>query len=604
MPLPFSPQLPKPTSLTLLIVTQYSTYFPPKSATPSVHMTTLILQLTLCAVEWAQLSVTRGSNASDVTFTEHASGWDAARQRVVVFNRDGLTYALDASKTWYQVATTNSPPARFSTVYGSDNVGLVICSGEDSSKEFYNDVWRFTYATDTWEELATLDASGAPETRYGAVGGVHGDPSSGYHLLITHGFASKRYSNAFRFDLSLRVWEEIESGSHEYSMTHPHARCLMPGTVNPSGEIFMFGGCLSGGGTGGPCPSWDGWCRNTEGDWHRITDGSNPTPRTRGLMVTFPPQPHRTLLITSGTVKTGAQWLEGSEAVGGDIGLVDCNERHWRFKRPSGTSPPRLHDASVTSNSTHIILTGGNADGVTGVNTYVLTWTSTYFDDAEDASGTESYLTLVIMHGVFMFLAWGILCPVGMFCARYLKERDPLWFKVHRAMMCAGLLCTVIGFGLIVPAILGSGHFKFAHGAIGLVVVILALLQPVNAVLRPHKPSPGEERSVGRLIWEILHRWSGRTAVLLGLINCILGVLIAVAPMSVVVTCIVWCSVIFILGVVLEMIFRSRFGFCKNWKAVIEAQNQTDKEKEATAPASSPSGDYHGPETERHPKQQ
>lgn len=42
------------------------------------------------------------------------------------------------------------------------------------------------------------------------------------------------------------------------------------------------------------------------------------------------------------------------------------------------------------------------------------------------------------LHGLFMILSWGILLQAGAFIARYFRQFDPLWFKLHRAFQVGG----------------------------------------------------------------------------------------------------------------------------------------------------------------------
>ena len=45
-----------------------------------------------------------------------------------------------------------------------------------------------------------------------------------------------------------------------------------------------------------------------------------------------------------------------------------------------------------------------------------------------------SFFNLIGLHGIFMFLGWGLLLQLGAFIARYLRHKDPLWFLLHRAL--------------------------------------------------------------------------------------------------------------------------------------------------------------------------
>ena len=57
------------------------------------------------------------------------------------------------------------------------------------------------------------------------------------------------------------------------------------------------------------------------------------------------------------------------------------------------------------------------------------------------------------------------------------------------------------------------------HATIGIFVMVLGMLQPLNAFFRPH-PSP---MTMHRKMWNILHWTSGWVATALGMINCIVG---------------------------------------------------------------------------------
>ena len=47
----------------------------------------------------------------------------------------------------------------------------------------------------------------------------------------------------------------------------------------------------------------------------------------------------------------------------------------------------------------------------------------------------------------------------------------------------------------------------------GMTVIIIGLLQLINALIRPHPPQKGEARALKCLVWEIVHKCSGYTAI-------------------------------------------------------------------------------------------
>lgn len=56
-------------------------------------------------------------------------------------------------------------------------------------------------------------------------------------------------------------------------------------------------------------------------------------------------------------------------------------------------------------------------------------------DNTPSAGGCGSAdFNLIALHGIFMFLGWGVLLQLGAFIARYFRHRQPegWWFKMHK----------------------------------------------------------------------------------------------------------------------------------------------------------------------------
>ena len=65
------------------------------------------------------------------------------------------------------------------------------------------------------------------------------------------------------------------------------------------------------------------------------------------------------------------------------------------------------------------------------------------------------------------------------------------------------------------------------HAKLGLVVVIIGTLQPLNALIRPHPVDPKTGiKSDFRHYWEIWHKGLGWLAILGGVVNVLLGILL------------------------------------------------------------------------------
>jgi len=115
--------------------------------------------------------------------------------------------------------------------------------------------------------------------------------------------------------------------------------------------------------------------------------------------------------------------------------------------------------------------------------------------------------TTHLVHGILMFLSMGFLMPLGAMCARFGKELFPApgWFQKHRAIQVFAVLLAMGGFGLAVDftASAHGKHFSGTHGKLGLAAFVLAMLQPLNAFIRPGKDG------AHRPVWEIVHKGSG-----------------------------------------------------------------------------------------------
>eukprot|EP00873_Tetraselmis_striata_P022445 jgi/Tetstr1/442709/TSEL_030799.t1 len=131
-----------------------------------------------------------------------------------------------------------------------------------------------------------------------------------------------------------------------------------------------------------------------------------------------------------------------------------------------------------------------------------------------------------VVHGVLMLAGWGVLLPCGVLIARTMRDQDPTWFKLHRGLNYAGvaaaLAAWIIALVKLGPLNVGpdSGALASSHAVIGMIVMILGVLQPINALVRPHKGDKWRGQ------WEALHLTSGRVAWLGGLANVMIGIVL------------------------------------------------------------------------------
>eukprot|EP00128_Syssomonas_multiformis_P015315 Colp12_sorted_trinity150504_noHs@8496 len=244
---------------------------------------------------------------------DFAFGYDglSGRNRLVLFggrNHGGAlgdTWLFDLNTlTWQEVNTTPSPQPRFGTVYGVYTTGnqFLVATGEGNSKAFFNDVWALDLSSLTWSLLPNNGAENF-DARYGSAGGIH---PQGTLLFASHGFSSVRYSDGWVYDLVKQEWQQFFGGTNSYSATLPHARCLIGSAVHTPTAFAMYGGCMSGGKAGGPCPTQDSWLYDLSQGWKQASTCLSPS--QLGRMSLWPLNPMFVLL--HGGRETGTQIIK------------------------------------------------------------------------------------------------------------------------------------------------------------------------------------------------------------------------------------------------------------------------------------------------------
>ena len=124
-------------------------------------------------------------------------------------------------------------------------------------------------------------------------------------------------------------------------------------------------------------------------------------------------------------------------------------------------------------------------------------------------------------HAALMTLAFGLLFPLGILAARFMKDRGPIWFHLHRAFVLSALALLIAGFAIAIHK-LDTPNYP-THRGIGIYVFAAMLFQPLNALVRPPPPSKGEQPTLLRAVWAALHMWNARIAYVLAIVNIGIG---------------------------------------------------------------------------------
>ncbi|KAI3973328.1 hypothetical protein MKX01_020703 [Papaver californicum] len=124
-------------------------------------------------------------------------------------------------------------------------------------------------------------------------------------------------------------------------------------------------------------------------------------------------------------------------------------------------------------------------------------------------------------HGSLNMIGWGLCLLIGAMVARYLREKDPLWFYLHACIQVVGFILGVSGVvtGLVLEDVLSASVDR--HKTIGIFVLIFGCLQVIAFLARPKVDSKF------RFYWNVYHWTVGRTMIILAAANVFYGLKLA-----------------------------------------------------------------------------
>nr|GMC77051.1 cytochrome B561 and DOMON domain-containing protein At2g04850 [Ipomoea batatas] len=131
------------------------------------------------------------------------------------------------------------------------------------------------------------------------------------------------------------------------------------------------------------------------------------------------------------------------------------------------------------------------------------------------------FATLKIVHGILNAISWGIMLPVGVVTARYLRHAQslgPTWFYAHAGIQLSNIVLGTIGFGIGLR--LGEhspGRVYGLHRKLGLATFCLGILQTMALLFRP------KTTNKFRRYWKSYHHFVGYACVVLGVVNVFQG---------------------------------------------------------------------------------
>lgn len=148
--------------------------------------------------------------------------------------------------------------------------------------------------------------------------------------------------------------------------------------------------------------------------------------------------------------------------------------------------------------------------------------------DASDAPSFWTWRRSMILHGVCMLFAWGLILPVGAAAALFWRKTlgAPLWFDIHFWIQLFGTTLGLLGFWAAYHV--SSSHFSASRGPhkpMGLGVTVVLVVQVVGGLMRPHKPKAEVEPDVTvRRWWRKFHSKVGMLLLMCAMFQCATGI--------------------------------------------------------------------------------
>ncbi|CAF0779763.1 unnamed protein product [Didymodactylos carnosus] len=438
------------------------------------------------------------------------------------------------------------------------------------------DSWFLNFQSKQWQQLQTTPYErGFGSAAISPFGSMYlSSYSSQPRVVISMGKTRDwMYSNVD----SIGIMQDMASLNPSYA----HARYSHSTAMLTDNQMLLYGGCLSGYGKGGPCPSKDTWLMNIDnGHWERISDC--PPTKMGAVMVAvpsygtcaspyagvFPNQnmgQEQTIAILWGGRESNPSSIavriiaclmvkETYPSPRDEVAVFSLSSKQWYMKkaRPfQDGSYPLLREGAAFSAGCFQGMPASSQDAL----------------NAPVSRGCVYPFSYYHLHGIFQFFTYGVIFPFGYIVGRYAPDtaiRKPL----HMILQIFGILLTICGFSFGVHSVRAPSwlHFKHPHAIIGIITFILTIIQFVMGLIgavfikKRHPENNRREESVKHVQeepwqaetpWRLGHVGLGTLVLLLGLINISLGVFLAVLPMPV---WIIWYIYLGLLVIILALL--------------------------------------------------
>jgi len=298
---------------------------------------------------------------------DSAIAYDRERNRIIIFGGCQTRHLEDYypvlfDDTWEYDLSTNTwkeltylsvrPSARYGMTYAHSRYGLYIATGKGIWNTLYNDIWVFDFSSNLWKTMEK-SAFQLPAPRYYSSGGIYPNYEELNTRVLNNFYMAQgksedwMYENVYRYGFTDArnlngIWRELfRSDLGPYADMTPHARYGQSSAMVASDILLMFGGCLSGKYTGGPCPSSDSWLYYASGNrWEKV-DSHCIAPKHFSSMATLVPDEMNrfSAVLFGGTDRERTFFptvFYAQSEYDNEVSVFDSMEKRWVKKRVQG----------------------------------------------------------------------------------------------------------------------------------------------------------------------------------------------------------------------------------------------------------------------------
>jgi hypothetical protein len=236
--------------------------------------------------------------------------------------------------------------------------------------------------------------------------------------------------------------------------------------------MLVFGGCLSGKLTGGPCPSSDSWIYTGLGSRWRRVESTCMSPRLHSAMGSLVSDGYRHSAVLFGGLETDHTVLHTDGERDSQVAVYDSINHEWLRKHVQGLYfPEKRHghamSTGVLNGDYGVFMFGGHGKTRSVSTTFTLSLTNhtncrfsvdsdsnladLWFLKANTSSAFSAptvhtcsrSFTTVHLHVVLMFVGWFVCLNAGVFLARYGRAHYTWWLRAHAALQVSVCLLQV-----------------------------------------------------------------------------------------------------------------------------------------------------------------